>query len=307
MTTDLVSAAFTVLLSDLRLTARQRQLATGRIRHLRAVFEAYELSRPPQAIGSFGRGTLIRRERDVDVMVVLAARTYVDRYRRDSRAFLYWLREALCATYPTTSVSTRKVALTMELGEGLGVDLVPVFDVSEVKSLSRLYRTLVPHPGDQGFYMPDGHRGWMKTNPLFHDELMRQADQRLGGKLRPLVRLMKLWNLHEHGRLQSFHLEMLVERVWREAAAMPSLPAAMAQTLRAVGQLADHRFHDPWPAGGWLDQHLDDRQRRSKVVRSLRADADRADQALALAARGDVAAALERWSVVFGHDFPTLA
>jgi hypothetical protein len=300
-----VAAAFNSLLSDLKLTPRQRSLAQGRIRHLLAFFARYEVSRTPCAIGSYGRGTVIRRERDVDVMVVLAAKPYVRTYQRDSRQFLYWLRDALNNEYSNTTVSTRQVALCMDLGEGLGVDLIPVFDAVEADNLSLLTRRPFLKPGEMGFYMPNGRGDWQRTNPPFHDALILQSDQRLGGNLKPLVRLMKLWNENEYRRLDSFHLEMMVEQVWRKAKQMPPLPIALAQTLDKVADLADGHFHDPWSKGDWLDRYLDaDLERRRKAVNALRDDATKAQAALAFEANGNSGAAFERWSVVFGHDFP---
>ena len=297
-----VAAAFDALLADLRLTSAQQAIARGRIAHLRSLFTDYAVSRQPWAIGSYGRSTIIRRERDIDVMVALRADPYWGRYRLDSSKFLGNLRDNLNKAYPNTTVSRRRVAICMALREGLGVDLVPVLPVTEVPVLTFLGWPLLRTRAD-GFYMPDGEGGWQKTNPPYHDELMRADDERLGRKLKPLVRLMKAWNLAKYGRLGSFHLEMMVRHVWSKAKAIPPLPIAMAQTLDGAARLAGREFRDPWSDGGRLDAYLD-ADRREKAVRSLRGDAARAREALAHEAAGNVPAAFERWSVVFGHDFP---
>lgn len=109
-----VDAAFNRLLADVRLTARQRLVAQGRIRGLRSFFAGCQASKAPQVIGSFGRGTIIRFERDIDVMVVLRPDPYWERYRRDYGKFLSWLREALSRDDPDTGVSTCRVAPRME-------------------------------------------------------------------------------------------------------------------------------------------------------------------------------------------------
>ena len=304
MTPRTVSSAFNALLADLKLTAAQSQLVNGRLRHLSSFFESYETSRNLMVIGSYGRGTVIRRERDIDVMVVLAAKPYEARFRSSSQTdVLYWLRSALNAEYPNTKVSTRKVALCLDLGAGFGVDLIPVFDVVEIAALSLLTRVWGAPSGAKGFYLPNGRGGWQKTNPPFHQKLMTDADTRLDGKLKSIVRLMKLWNLREHARLRSFHLEMMVERAWRNEKQMPAFPLAMGMTLEAVSRLASRSFTDPWSDGGRIDDYLD-ADRRRIVVKSLQDDAQKARKALELARAGNEAAALERWSVVFGHDFP---
>ena len=179
-----------------------------------------------------------------------------------------------------------------------------MFDVVEVASLSWLSRLLGAQPGAKGFYLPNGRGGWQTTNPPFHQKLMSDADARLDGKLKPLVRLMKLWNLREHGRLRSFHLEMMVERAWRNERQVPALPVAMAKTLDAVSRLAGRSFNDPWADGGRIDDYLA-ADRRRIVVKSLQDDAQKARKALEFARVGNEALAFERWSVIFGHDFPT--
>lgn len=297
-----VAAAFNQLLADLRLTKRQRSLAAGRVAHLRDFFKDYPVTRAPWAIGSYGRGTIVRWERDIDIMVALDAATYWPRYRQDSRRFLHTIRDTLDKAYPRTTVSSRQIAVQMLLGADLQVDLVPALAVADVP-VPWLFRPLGA-PKDRGLYIPDGHGGWQKTNPPFHDNLVRTADQRLGGTLKPLIRVMKAWNLAHYHRLHSFHLEMLVAHAWSREKALPPLAEAVAETLRRATRLVEGRFRDPWAdADTRLDDYLDGAT-RARAARSLRDDAARAREALAHVAAGRVPEAFARWAVVFGHEFP---
>lgn len=284
-----VTSAFDQLLADLRLTDRQRDIAAGRMSHLRTFFaKNYVLAKAPWAIGSYGRETIIRWERDIDVMVALSANDYWTRYQANSSTFLRWLRDSLNMAYPGSEVGTRQIAIRMFLGDDLHVDLVPGF-----------YRT------GGGFWVPDGSGGWQATNPPYHDELMTNANVRLGSHLEPLVRVMKAWNTAGNGgRLRSFHLEMIVERVWQSATSLSPMPSTVAETLRCAAGWVRSSFLDPWSgSGAFLDSYLSSSVREA-VAKTLDEDAVRAKDGVAYAAEGHTAAAFDRWDVVFGRTFP---
>jgi hypothetical protein len=176
----------------------------------------------------------------------------------------------------------------LALGDGLEVDLVPGF-----------YRT-----GD-GFLIPNGAGGWQATNPPFHDQLMTDANVRLGGQLKPLVRVMKAWNITGNGGyLRSFHLEMMVQQMWRSATALPTLPEAVSKTLMAGGGWVRATHPDPWTGSGQnLDAYLS-ADRRAAAAKNMDDDAARAQAALHQASTGQTAQAFDRWDIVFGRHFP---
>lgn len=284
-----VNAAFADLQGRLALTPNQRDIAAGRLTNLRSFFAAnYAVANSPWAIGSYGRGTIVRPERDIDIMVALSAPHYWARYKGDSRLFLRWLREGLNRQYANTRVGVRGIAVHLALGEGLEVDLVPGF-----------------HRSGGGFVIPNGSGGWQATNPPYHDKLMTDANVRLGSQLKPLVRIMKAWNIVGNGgRLRSFHLEMLVERMWKKAASLPAMPIAVASTLKAGGGWVRSIYLDPWTGSG---QHLDSylsANKRAAVAKNMDDDAVRAQAALDYAAGGQTERAFERWNIVFGRQFP---
>lgn len=281
--------AFDELLGNLRLTATEQTIASQRVSHVQSFFlRNYVVAKAPWTIGSYGRETIIRPRRDVDMMVALDVATYWDRYQGDSARFLYWLRDALNAEYSNTQVSTKQVAVRMLLGSDLQVDLVPTFA-----------RT------GGGFLMPDGHSGWQATNPPYHDDLMASANVRTNSQLKPLVRLMKAWN-HVNGKhLRSFHLEMVVAKVWENAnGSLGTTAHAVTETLRCGGSWIRNPMMDPWAgSGARLDDYLA-ADLRASVARTLDEDAGRAAAALAYEESGRIADAFERWGVVFNRTFP---
>lgn len=284
-----VTAAFTELQGRLALTANQKSVAAGRLTNLQTFFaKNYVVETAPWAIGSYGRSTIVRPERDIDIMVALAVDPYWARYQGDSRAFLHWLRDGLNKAYPNTTVGVRQIAVHLALGEKLEVDLVGGF-----------------HRKGGGFLIPNGSGGWQATNPPFHDKRMTDANVRLGSQLKPLVRMMKCWNIVGNGgRLHSFHLEMIVERVWQKASALPPLPSAVAATLETGAGWVRVAHPDPWTGSGQnLDSYLSPSV-RAAVAKAMDEDAVRARDAIAYVAAGKMAAAFGRWDIVFGRQFP---
>lgn len=284
-----VLAAFTELQARLSLTPNQRTIAAGRLTHLQAFFAAnYTVATAPWAIGSYGRGTIVRPERDIDIMVALGVSEYWARYEGDSRLFLRWLRDGLNRKYSNTRVGVRGIAVHLALGEDLDVDLVGGF-----------------HRKGGGFYIPNGSGGWQATNPPYHDKLMTDANVRLDSDLKPLVRVMKAWNiLGNGGKLHSFHLEMIVERVWKKATSLPAMPVAVAATLKTGAGWVRAAHPDPWTGSGQrLDSYLTTTT-RAAVAKTMDEDAVRAQAALEYVAAGQTAKAFDRWDVVFGRSFP---
>lgn len=284
-----VPAGFDALLEDLTLTPSQKALASGRFTHVFDYFVASDIvcAEYPFKIGSYERSTVIRWRRDVDVMVALDYPTYKARYDNDPGAMLRWLRERLNKEYGSTTVTRSGVAIRMLLGEGMQVDLVPTF----------------PRKGG-GYLMPNGKDGWQSTNPPYHASKMTDANVALGSKLKPLVRVMKAWNEANSHHLQSFHLEMMVWEMYKNAKALPVLPQATADTLRKLDTWLGYSMSDPWSgATKAIDTYLSSDE-RTLVRRLAEADRKRADDALAYQAAGKNKEAYERWGVVFGRKFP---
>lgn len=282
-----VLTAFEQMLADLRLSDNQKAIAQGRISHLQAFFTAYALDKAPWPIGSYNRETLIRWERDVDVMVALSLSAYAARYKDDSAAFLTWIRNGLNDGYKNTKVSTRGISVRIFLGEAIEVDLVPSFT-----------RT------GGGYLIPNGTGGWRATNPPFHHDLVQRENVRLD-RLKRLIRLMKAWNNANGHPLRSFHVEMMVVAAWCRSSSIPAWPTGVAQSLASLASQVTTRFFDPsTPPVQSIDDDLGATE-RAAAQKMLRDDAGTAGLALQSDMAGRPREAFEQWGLVFRHKFPT--
>lgn len=194
------------------------------------------------------------------------------------------MRDRLNQRYLATTVSSRKVCVKLDF-TNIVTDVTPCFARRGA-----------------GYKMPDGRGGWMDTNPPFHATFMAEANKGHEWKLKPLVRLMKAWNIANTNHLSSFHLELMVESIHR-GTTIRSHPEEVAFTLRKLAGKVSGSFSDPWSGGGRIDTYLSS-DTRAKVVRMLNEDADRAAVAEEYRLAGRMAEAFERWNTVYARTFP---
>jgi hypothetical protein len=279
-----VIAAFNELLARQALTPTQFQTATERIGDIASFFNgSLTMAMPVFAIGSAARATIAAGERDIDLMAPVA-NIYADKYRNDSRQFLYDVRDLLAQRYPRTAVGARQVGVVLDF-DVIRTEVVPCF-----KSAG------------EGFVMPDGSRRWMATNPPFHTALMATADAAHGQRLKPIVRLIKAWNIAHGQQLRSFHLEMVVKRMW-DGYAIGEWPAAVSGTLQDLAAWVNTAFVDPWGGTTPIDTYLS-ASARAQVVRTITESAAAASTAEMHRLAGRIPAAFERWEVIYRHTFP---
>ena len=142
----------------------------------------------------------------------------------------------------------------------------------------------------------------MSTNPPYHTRIINDRDNELEKRLKPLIRLVKYWNVTNGNHLRSFHVEMMVWRMWRSRNSLPSFSAAVAQSIAAMRGWLKSPFDDPW-AGTRIDSYLSSEE-RAQVIRMLDSDATAAAKAEEYRRADKIEKAFERWSVVFRQDFP---
>lgn len=279
-----VLTAFDELLTRLALTDNQRQVASTRQNRLRDFLrQRFELVDDPWLTGSYSRQTIVRQDRDIDVMASFSVSRYWSSYEHNSVGFVQLVRDALNREYGSSDVSRSGAAVVMRM-EVFNVDVVPVF----------------ARQGD-GFLLSNGVSRWKATNPPFHFKLMEDHNTR-DPRLKPLVKLMKFWNICNDALLESFHLEMMIERMW-QSGTIDSYPDGVKETLRVLPVWLRESFSDPWADGGLIDGYLTP-QARAKAIQFAEADAAASARAETLRRQGDDEAAFDSWQTIFRFEFP---
>jgi len=280
-----VNGGFNELIDRLALTEEQRSTASTRVASIRDIFDGrFTMAERVFTIGSYARGTLVRWERDVDLLASVSAEEYWERYRYNSRDFLYWVRDTLNDYYATTDVSSRQIAVVLDFSV-IRCEVVPAFN--------RL---------GGGYLIPDGSGGWQATNPPHHRTLMREADERHGGKLKPLVKLMKAWKMANELSVSSLHIELLTEQLWRNGT-LGDRPSAVSSTLAQLPTWLQFSLADPWPSGSAIDTQLRQADRQASI-KTAQSDAASASTSEVARTDGRTKDAFAEWNTVYRGKFP---
>lgn len=148
--------------------------------------------------GSFGNSTGVRHYSDTDYFAVMpAAKVY-----NDSSYTLRKVKEALQSTFWKTAgiiVATPAVKIPFGNYASETLEITPC-------TFNGLFNTPV---GSKGSYdIPNFEGGWMKSSPQAHNAYVNREDERLGFKLKPLIRLLKAWKFYNNVPVSSFYLEL---------------------------------------------------------------------------------------------------
>ena len=281
--------AFDEFKNNLQLSTSQRQLIQDRQAivegHLRTAFPATStvpLSEP-KLIGSASRDTLIPLPNDIDLMAVFSNKEGIfEKYRHDSSSFLYRVRDALAVHSRVQVVGTRGQAVRFFYASGAHVDVAPIFKWN----------------GD-GWAPPNGHGGWLTTDPIAHATHLAKRHADLGSRRKPMTRMLKRWNNVHSKHLKSFHLEIIIESCFT------SLGGDSRHASEIFFRAAQSRLdvHDPAGHGGMLSNYLTP-STRQLVLTNLESARDRATKARAAESAGNHTESIRLWRIVFGEGFP---
>lgn len=130
----------------------------------------------------------------------------------DSTKLLFGLSNALNETYPNSQVSLdgqcvnlqTTIAATSE-SDGIGFDVVPCV-------------RLDPEDLSESFYLvPDGHSGWMRSNPRKDTALCVELNDFHNNLYRKAVRLVKYWNKTQiRDAFKSYYIELALSLKFSE-------------------------------------------------------------------------------------------
>jgi hypothetical protein len=281
--------AFDEFKERLKLTNAQSQLVAARFAtvasYLKSAFPSTS-SLPlnkTDLIGSAGRQTIIRPIVDIDLFAEFTNKDNIfDRYRSDSQAFVYRIRDALKSHSTVEVVGARGQAVRFFYVNPPHVDVAPVFKWK----------------GD-GYALPNGTGGWLTTDPYAHQTYFSARNEALSHRLKPLVRMLKRWNACHRGYFKSFHLEVVASTVFASLGG-DSRDVCEKFFEWAQGNL---RVSDPAGHSGDLSTYLNDGQ-RSNLMSNLESARQRASAANSAERSDNHQEAIRLWRIVFGDEFP---
>lgn len=280
-----VPGAFDLFASRLEITDLQQGTVSTRQQAVRAALERRLRVLDTFLTGSYRRHTMIGplAWADVDLFCVLDPGYH---HPTGQSALLEAVRKALRETYSKTPrIGPSGQAVTIRFTDFV-VEVVPAF-----------YRR------GGGFLIPSStERRWIETDPKVHEAFIANANAAHGGKLVPLIKMIKAWNRRSGSRFHSFYLELMVESVLR-GMRIADYPGAIAFVFWRAQEAARWKLPDPAMLGdgqvnglaiGAVPEGL------AVLARTYRL----ALEAVRLEQAGLVRESKERWRQIFGDPFP---
>src|SRR6266550_4279179 len=239
-------------------------------------------------IGSFGNGTSISGYSDVDYLACLPT----EQLTQVSTSSLTKVRNALDSRFPNTGVRVSCPAVVVPFGTTVAetTEVVPADYVREDN-------------GYKIYDIADCAGGWMKASPDAHNAYVRSVDDKLGNKVKPLIRFLKAWKCYREVPISSFYLELRVAKYASdEKSIVYEIDVRNLLKLLWDGQLA--RMQDPMEVSGYIPACKSDAFRDdalSKVWTAL----TRAEKAREASVNGNISDAFYWWRLLYNDQFPT--
>lgn len=241
-------------------------------------------------IGSHARGTAIRIHSDIDMLAVLPRKSARwGEHLIAPRSFLTKVASDLKSRYTSTSVRAGGQAVVLNFSGGVhSVDLVP--GIFEGMNGNRP-RYLIPSTAGE----------WISTSPETHDVIFTNANQRSGGKLGHLARLIKAWKFGRETAIpiSSFYTDMLLATTGL-AAGVKTYGQCLRDFFAKLVEREVRGLRDPGGVAGLITANSNQAQ-LDRLFAAAQFARDHATAALHAENLGKYSEANRQWGIVFNR------
>lgn len=241
--------------------------------------------------GSFGNGTGVRHYSDTDYFAACPSK----KLKQNSASTLRELKTALQETFWNTGgIEVDSPAVKIPFGKYKSETL-------EVTPCSYEGMIDTPHGSKPLYDIADGDGGWMKSSPAAHNAYVKYHDERLGGRLKPLIRLVKAWKFYNSVPIISFYLELRVTKyAEKESAIVYDIDLRHIMKLMYDGDLP--MIQDPMGVSGYIRACTSD-SKKLEALSKVKTGFTRADKAYDKRS-SNVDDAFYWWNLFFNDGFP---
>ena len=236
--------------------------------------------------GSFGYGTSVSGYSDVDYFAVVPP----DRLHQNSADSLRAFETVLQTRFPNTGVFVDAPAVVTPFGTSRSErhEIIPAHAIQSAIG----YKT---------YGIPDRAGGWLISSPEAYAAYVDRIDQRLGGKVKNLIRLVKAWKYYTNTPMRSFYLEM---RVAEFAATQSSIVYRfdVAGALKYLSDIGLANMADPCGLSGTIYACFTSEM--PTALANLRTAASSAAAAQTAQLANQTATAFQHWDRVYANQFP---
>jgi hypothetical protein len=155
-----------------------------------------------------------------------------------------------------------------------------------------------------GYWIPDTESGnWLPTDPDAHARILTEGNDHCGGKLKPLIKMVKHWSRKNYDLIRSFHLELICVGIFAREEPK-NFPIGVATVLHRLPAYVGQQLMDPIYGISRVDKPLSsDEQTRLRL--RINSDTQNSAEALRLEAAGRHAEAIVKWKYILVGGFPT--
>lgn len=282
-----INEGFEEFLKRLTPTEAQREAGTRHRASVKAALETKLSVGTFYETGSFSHGTGVRRYSDIDALVSIR-----DPKPDSSYTALNWIKNALSARFPLTTVKIRRPAVVVEFGGGYETwEVIPGFMTTRGGADQFVYDIPGPSTG----------AAWIDSAPKEHLAYVNECNQKPHkGDAKDLARLIKAWKYYREVPISSFYLEMRCAQHVKGLEAYVHLwDVCLVLESMKGHQLA--AMNDPRGASGRIHA-CSSETTREEALSKLATAATRARKALD--ARDDPDTAFQYLDLLFGGKFP---
>ncbi len=287
-----ISQGFETLISRLAPLDSEHESAASHKGSVKSSFErkfkCYEFFET----GSFGNGTGVKHYSDTDYFAVCPK----DNLSSNSSTTLREAKEALQETFwNTDGIEVKTPAVRIPFGSRASETL----EVTPCR-----FNGMIDSPvGSKPYYdIPDLGGGWMQSSPKAHNAYVKRENDRLAGKVKPLIQLVKAWKFYNNVPVSSFYLELRVTK-YAESESTIIYDVDLRHIMKKLydNNLAD--IQDPMGISGYVKACSSD-AKLDVALSKLSTGYSRADKAYDQR-NGDIDKAFEWWDKFFSDKFPS--
>ena len=241
--------------------------------------------------GSFGNGTGVRHHSDTDYFAACPT----DKLKQNSSSTLRELKAALQETFWNTGgIEVDSPAVKIPFGYYKSETL-------EVTPCSYEGMINTPHGSKALYDIANGEGGWMKSSPAPHNAYVKYHDERLGGRLKPLIRLVKAWKFYNSVPIMSFYLEVRVTKYAEKETAIV-YDIDLRHVMKSMHDADLAMIQDPMGISGYIKACTSD-AKRVEALSKVKTGFIRADKAYEKRT-SNVDDAFDWWNLYFNDKFP---
>lgn len=243
--------------------------------------------------GSYKRHTIIKpkdddEKFDVDLFVAFDKEDYGESDLADLRQevidALHEIESEDSGLGITAINEDQRRSIGVEFGNNFQIDVVPAVQIEKDK----LYKIFDRRTLDA-----------VKSNPKLHGKLLSDANEKTGGMLVPLVKILKAWKREKCDYVKSFHIELMAVKIFSDTT-IESIPKGLLTFFESAGDyFSEACLKDPANSEMLIDEYLDKDGTREQICALIETEKAVAKAATDAEESGNDENAVAEWEKIF--------